>query len=382
MKLFNRNQIEALSKFSNEDFLTASFYLETDKGRLSKKEISLSFKNLLSHARTHLEEMDLSKEKKESLSQDLEKIARFGSKTLISFNSPGLAVFSCSAGGFWQVFHLPDAPRNRVIFDRNPYIRPLSAILDEYHSICAVVVDRREAKWYEILMGEISLLDSLSSDVPSKVREGGWEGYESKRIERHIAAHLQDHFKKVSNHTFALFKKNRFDWLFLGYKEEYWSDLEPLLHPYLTTRLKARLKSGPADSENMVLKESVTLEKKLKRQEEEDLVSKLVSELEKGGRAVSGAKEVLRRINRGEIQTLVVTRNFSKEGKLCSKCHFLYVDELRCPSCQVKTNTAVDIIDEAVESAMKKNSLVKHVTAPTPLDRFGKIGAFLRYKSY
>lgn len=381
MKLSNREQIEKLSKFKSDSFLTTSFYLETDKSSMTKKEIALSAKNLLSEGRSRLEQMEMSKGKKESIYQDLEKITLFCSKRLSSQNFSGLAIFSCSSQDFWELFNLPTSPRNSIIFDQNPYVRPLSAILDQHHRIFALTFDRREAKWYDIFMGEISLLENIVEDVPSKVREGGWEGYESKRIERHVATHLHDFFKKIAQKTFELFKKNHFDWFFLGCREKYCSDFEPLLHPYLKTRLKAWIKAMPGDSPAAVLKESVKLEKKLKKEEEDEIVRRLVSELEKGGLATSGLKRTLRSLNRGEVQTLITTRNFSKPGRICPKCNFLYVEELRCSSCKRKTEPLVDVIDEAVEAAMDKNCQVKHIFPPSKLDRFGKIGAFLRYKT-
>ncbi len=137
----------------------------------------------------------------------------------------------------------------------------------------------------------------------------------------------------------------------------------------------------PSDSPAAVLKESLGLEKKLKKEEEDEIVHRLVSELEKGGLATSGLKRTLGSLNRGEAQILITTRDFSKPGRICPKCSFLFVDELRCPSCKRKTNPLVDVIDEAVEAAMDKNCLVKHIIPPSKLDRFGKIGAFLRYKA-
>ena len=381
MKLSSREQIENLSKFKSESFLTTSFYLKTDKSNMTKKEIALSCKNLLSSGRSQLDRMEMSKDKKESISRDLEKISLFCSKRLSSHNFSGLAIFSCSGQDFWEFFNLPTSPRNRIILDQNPYVRPLSAILDQHHRIFAITFDRREAKWYDIFMGEISLLDNLIEDVPSKVREGGWEGYESKRIERHVATHLHDYFKKITKRTFELFKKNHFDWLFLGCREKYRSDFEPLLHPYLKSSLKGWLKAMPSDSPSAVLKESLGLEKKLKKGEEDEIVHALVSELEKGGLATSGLKRTLRGLNRGEVQTLITTSNFSKPGGICPKCHFLFVDELRCPSCKRKTDPRVDVIDEAVEAAMDKNCQVRHIIPPSKLDRYGKIGAFLRYKT-
>jgi len=381
MKLSSRDQIENLSKFKSESFLTTSFYLKTDKSNMTKKEIALSSKNLLSSGRSQLDQMEMNKEKKESISRDLEKIGLFCSRRLSSHNFSGLAIFSCSGQDFWEFFSLPTSPRNRIIFDQNSYVRPLSAILDQHHRIFAITFDRREAKWYDIFMGEISLLENLIEDVPSKVREGGWEGYESKRIERHVATHLHDYFKKIAKRTFELFKKNHFDWLFLGCREKYRSDFEPLLHPYLKSRLKEWIKAMPSDSPSAVLKESLGLEKKLKKGEEGEIVHALVSELEKGGLATSGLKRTLGSLNRGEVKTLIITRNFYKPGRICPKCHFLFVDELRCPSCKRKTDLLMDVIDEAVEEAMDKNCQVRHIIPPTKLDRYGKIGAFLRYKT-
>jgi peptide subunit release factor 1 (eRF1) len=379
MKFSSRKQIQALARFKGDNLLVTSFYLDTDKGRLSKKEIAVSFKNLLSAGRSRLESLDSDRARKDSLSRDLDLIGRFGGQDLALYNVPGLAIFSCSGADFWQVLSLPRAPRNHVFFDRYPYVRPLSSILDEYRHICALILERQQARWYDIFMGEIALLEKMASDVPSRVKEGGWQGYESKRIERHIDAHLHEHFKKASRKTFELFKEHQFDWLFIGCKEEYRSDVEPLLHPYLRERLKAWLKTNSNDSEDRILKQALEAEKKLKAAEEAALVQALVTEIEKGGRAISGIKAVLGKLNIAEVQTLVVTRNFSKEGRSCPKCRFLYLSEVRCPSCQVKTEKVQDIVHESVHAAMDKKSQVRYISPPSKLDRFGKIGAFLRY---
>lgn len=380
MKLLSRDQIESLSKFKSEKFLTTSLYLCTDKSKLTKKEIALSLKNTLSDGRARLETLAMNKEKKESCCQDMDKMNLFFAQSLSSYNLAGIAVFSSSGENFWRIFNLPHPPRNRIVFDLNPYVRPLMTILGRYRQICAFLVERREAKWYEIFMEEISLLEKMTSDVPSKVREGGFEGYESKRIERHVGAHLHDHLKRASQLTFDFFKKNHFDYLFLGCPDEYFRELEPLLHPYLKSRLKGRLKSKIGDSPDKILKECVALQKKLEKEEEEAIVQNLVSELERGGLAVSGLQDTLKSLNSSGVQTLVLTHNFSKEGKVCPSCKFLYVEELVCPSCKKKTETVVDVIDEAIEAAMKKNCQVRHITPPSKLDRYGKIGAFLRYK--
>ncbi len=380
MKLLSQEQIETLAKFDCKDLFTTSFFLDTSKNRLTKKEIQLSLKNLLFNSKKRLKEMSLSKAKKESLEQDLEKIEKYCQQNLSGSNFVGLAIFSGSECDLWKVFNLVKSPRNMIIFDHNPYIRPLSAILDDYHRTCILTFDRKEAKWYNIFMGEISELKSLQSDVPSRIKEGGWEGYSSKRIERHMTSRLRDFFKKTAKETFTLMKKHNFEWLFLGCKDEYYTELEPLLHPYLKEKIKARIKANPGDSENIILQETIKIKNELKKQEKEKIVQNFISEHEKDGLAVAGLENTLSKLNRGEVQILLVTRHFSKPGKFCPKCHFLFTNESVCLSCRVKTKSLIDVIDEAVEAALNSSSNVKHINPPSPLDKYGSIGAFLRYK--
>jgi peptide subunit release factor 1 (eRF1) len=268
-----------------------------------------------------------------------------------------------------------------IVFDHNPYVRPLSAIINEYHRICVLTLDRKEAKWYDIFMGETSLLESIEGDVPSKVREGGWEGYESKRIERHIASRLHNHLNTAAKLTFDLYNNKKFDWLFLGCSDEYYKDLVPLLHPYLKKRLKGRVKVKPGDSPNTILQQALPLKQKLKKQERNETLQNFIAELNRGGLAVSGLKNTLRRLNRGEVQTLLITRQFSHPGRYCEHCDFLFVDEAKCPSCKRKTTPLVDVIDEAVEAAIEKGSRVVHLLPPSDLENYGDIGALLRYKT-
>ncbi len=381
MKLSSRQQIETLAKVKSEKFLTTSFFFNSDKSGLNKKEISLKFKNLLNDAKTQIEKMNLSKSKKDSLSQDLTQIQKHVGKLLNTNHPSGLAAFSCKGENFWQVFDLPSPPQNRIIFDFNPYVRPLSALLGSHKKYCSLTFDRKEAKWYEIFMGEITPLAELKGDVPSKVKEGGWEGYDSKRIERHIDSLLHEYFKKIVKKTFALHKEAPFDGLLVGCPDDYVSVFKPLLHSYIKKIFKGYIKINPSHSPTKVLKESTLFIEKLAKQEEEKILHRFISELEKGGRAITGVKNTLKSLNRGEAQTLLVTRHFSKAGRVCPKCQFLFVDEVQCPSCQIKTNPLLDVIDEAIEKAMDKNCQVEHINPPLSLGRYGKIGALLRYKT-
>ena len=381
MKFQDRSQIETLAKFKSQGDLVTSFYMDTDKGRMSRKEIVVALKNLLNEAKTRACELDAAKDKVDAVLRDLDRVAEYGTQTVQGSNAAGLAVFSASQRDFWQPFELPHGPRNRVVFDTNFYVRPLASILDKYSRVCALLVDRREAVWYDVTMGEIKFLDKIQSDVPKRVKEGGFEGTAEKNIERHIDAHLQDHHKKAALRTFELSKKIPFDWLFIGTEENHRAEFEGHLHSYLCDKIKAHLHSRPADSPAKVLQEVLEVETGLKKVEEEEIVQKLITELERGGRATSGLRDTIRRLNQFEVQTLVVTHNFSRPGRVCPTHKFLYLDELKCPVDDKKTEIVQDLVDEAIETVLKRGGAVRQVEPPSKLDRYGGIGAFLKYKA-
>lgn len=380
MKLTSSSQVEMLAKIKTHPYQATSFYLNTDKSQQSLKAINAAYKALVNQARMALEKAALTKEEKKSLLDDLDKISQFCTLKLNTWKAPGLAIFCCSGQNFWQELELPHGPRNRIVQDFDFYTRPLTAILEKYKKTCILLINRKMAVWYEVYLGEIRLLERLESNVPKQVKKGGFEGNEAKKIERHIEAMLLEHFKKAANRTLEILKQNSFDWLLVGCDNQYYPQVEEHFHTYVRNKLAGRLKARPETEPSKILKECLEIEEKLKKKEEDELVKKFVSELESGGRAVSGLADTLRRLNSFEAQAILVTHNFSKPGRVCPSCHMLFLNEEECPKCKVKTEEAVDVVDEALELAMTRNIPVHQITPPSRLEHYGNIGAFLKFK--
>jgi len=374
-----RDRIIALSRFHSAPFLTTSFFLDSDKSKRNRKEILLAVKNLLAGSRADIAAMDAAKDKKASLEKDLEAIEAYCAGNMAS-EAPGLAIYSCAGAGFWETLDLPEAPQDQIVFDRNPYIRPINRILEARRRFLVLTLDSREARWYEVFMDRIGPLASLSSDIPKKVKSG-MDGQETKRMERHVDALVHGHLKRSAQMTFDILKKNGFAGLWFGCPDAIHKDFEALLHPSVREKIKGRLKAKTSDPLEKVLREATALESLLKSEEEDALLKKLIGEIEKGSRAKAGLRDCLAALNKGEVQTLVVTRNYSVAGKSCPRCGLLFLDELRCPACERKTESRPDIVDEAIEAAILRHCEIKYLTAPSRLDHYGKIGALLRYKA-
>jgi hypothetical protein len=83
-----------------------------------------------------------------------------------------LAIFA-SPDGFWQEYRLPVALPSQLVVNFDPYIRPLTVLLDEFDRYCVVVSDARKARIFSLYLGEFEEEEGFFEDnVPSKVSVG------------------------------------------------------------------------------------------------------------------------------------------------------------------------------------------------------------------
>jgi len=218
-------QIERLSRFKNEEHLISSLYLRLwPEARVHRARV----KDLIREKLAELGQGNRSKTEIHGVERDLEKIRGLFEGTR-EMPSPGVAVFSSQALDLWEVLWLAQPVADLLVLDRSPFIRPLTSILGRYRRICTLLVDRTRARIFESFMGEIEEYSEVLSEVPARVREGGWYGLTEKRIERHIDHHTSSHLKKTIASILNLFREKEFAWLLLGGQSEVLTEMERVL---------------------------------------------------------------------------------------------------------------------------------------------------------
>ena len=68
-------------------------------------------------------------------------------------------------------------------------------------------------------------------------------------------------------------------------------------------------------------------------------------------------------------------------GFVCYSCHYAILSEGECPHCHKPLEPSPDIVDEAIELALRKNCQIEHVRGPTALRDVGRMGAILRFQA-
>ena len=378
-----QQHIAELVAFKPDQGLVLSLYLDTDLRDRHPDIQRITAKNLIQSVQKSIKEhQELSLNERQLALENLERIQAYLQETLnVRHSHRGLALFA--GPDFWQVYHLPHSVKDGLLVDRTPYIRPLMAILNEYHRILIALVTRRQAVLYEYYMGELTELEQISDEVPGRVRMAGWYGLEERRIRRHIHDHEHQHYKRVAERLFGLFKANQYEKLILGGHESELPGFKEFLHPYVRECIIGHF---PAEPElkmtplKRIQDEARHIEKQYKQQEDRRLVAELLEKAGGPGTGVLGLQKTLQALMRGAVHTLIVEEDWKAMGALCTECGSLMVDESACAYCGGSTRDVEDVVEEAIAYAIDSGALIRHVNAKTPLSQEGHIGALLRFR--
>ncbi len=271
-------EVDRLLQFRNNDeYLITSCYLNLDRTKWLPQVLKIRVKDLLQSAQQELSAKTGGHAQRESLRADLARIEEFVLQEIGTNHHKGLAVFSCSAQKFWQTYALPRIGRNILIADLYPYIRPLVAILAEYHRYGVVLVDRVMGQVFEVYMGEIVERADVIADIPRRVKKGGLGGRDERNIERHHAQAVHQHFQAVADETFGLFQRDKFDYLVLGGHRELLREFQEHLHPYLKERWVGDFHAEPCKtSPAEVLARALEIEDETEWENEKRMAEELV----------------------------------------------------------------------------------------------------------
>jgi peptide chain release factor subunit 1 len=291
----------------------------------------------------------------------------------------GLALFSCSGAGLWEDVELSQPVRDVVRVATRPHLLPLEALLEMAETFCTVLVDRERARIFMSSLGEIEEVSRLLDDVPGRHDQGGWA---QARLQRHIEDHVQRHLKHVADILLRIQRRRPFDHLVLAGPEEAVAALEQDLHDYARRRILGRVSLPMRASADDVLDRIMHLEVELETRRESEAVRRLLSEAASGtGRAVTGMGGTLTALEANRAEVLVLAEQLRAGGVRCERCGHLASagPDRPCVSCGGPVVEVPDLVEEAVELALRQRSRVETVADGDPLAEVGGVGALLRF---
>jgi peptide chain release factor subunit 1 len=374
-----RERLRRLAEARVGDATVLSLYLNLDPREFATPPArSTEVRSLLDRAgRLVRESQDLTHDQRESLKQDLERVASEIGNGAGTKGAHGLAIFSCSAAGLFEVLKLSEPVDHQPVISDAPYVAPLSSI-GSPENWCVVLVNRRSARLFcgsREALEEVALVED---DVHRQHDQGGWS---QANYQRSVDKDVQDHLKHVAEVVFLQMKASLPTGVIVGGPQETLNDFESTLHPYLRDRLAGRI---DIDVENTAVEDvRRTAAERIAvvaREREDKALARLAELFGTNGRAASGLADVLGAVHEQRVEVLLVDRGYTAPGVCCPQCGFLGGEGFtECPADGTPVERRDDVVEAAIERAITQSADV-HVLRDRPeLASHGHIAAILRF---
>jgi hypothetical protein len=396
--MITRDQIHEIAQFEDQGACALSFYFQptTPRNKAHKEEAILTkdlvreaLRKLESRAKLHdrnNEGADKNKENKdkyEAARADIDRIVRL-SQDLRGNGTHAKAVFACAAQGFWREYDLPpQLGGTQLLLSQHFYLKPLAQLLGAFPSLGVVLVDRQRARLFDLRLGELTEREGFFHPLPRRGRGDGFAGYDGGHAERRVADEARQHFKLVAEVLKNALEKHAFEKWILGCQETHWTQFQPQLHPDVAQKLLGRFSTEIAHVSRDAIRshaERIFVDWQKKRCSE--VVRETIDQARGNGRGVTGLRRVLRSLELGEVQTLLIGDNYVAQAVECTGCGHLDAHLVSsCPVCGRDTREVVDVAEAILPWVIRHDVEMFYVKDDPELDAVGNIAALLRFRS-
>jgi peptide chain release factor subunit 1 len=379
--MITREEIRHLAEIDSPAGCAISFYFQPQipQDKSHREEVIL-MKDLVRDALRKAERHG----NHQVLREDLKKILGIAEQ-LHGNHSRGKAIFACSEAGIWRELDVPPRLGQSLLSVNSRFhLKPLVAASSGGPRTCVALVNREMARIFELYEAEIRQLPDLYfGELPHIGKSDGFGGYDGGHRERHLENEVMHHFKQFADSLQLLLSRDRFEALLIGCHDEAWPELEQHLHPYVRQRLLGRFLVDPvAASPEQVREQAGRILAESSLSQQQGLIREVIGEAHRNARGALGLRHVLTALERQEVQTLVVGRDFKGEAVECTNCRHLDTRMVRnCALCGQETRELSDVSDALVDLALRNGAEIMFVDGETDLQKSGGIGALLRYRA-
>jgi peptide chain release factor subunit 1 len=374
--VLTREAVEALAAFDGQGAPVLSVYLDLDPARQVRRSYRIAFEDLVKDAQPGRSEAE-----SQALRSEADRVHAW-----LDDQPPrgtGLAFFSCTPRGLWQVHPFAVRVRDHLAFEPAPDVALLLALLDEYERYAVALVDKGRARLFSVFLGEIEEHATFQEELlPPKTERGGLA---QSHYQRHHELHAHWHLKRVAERLAELHRRRPFERLILAGPEEATSMLRGLLPRALAHRLVAVIPAETTAGDAEILRITLDVERRIEREMEERLFGRLLDRAGPGGRATLGLVPTLDALWADIVQTLVVADGAHRPGRECPNCARLEPGEVAaCPACGTAMRPLHDLVHRAMSRTLHQAGAVEvvHGRVARDLQERGEgLGALLRYPS-
>jgi len=341
---------------------------------------------LKSHRKSLADALDAlltDREERYGVEHDLDELVSYVSEPANLPHAGGLALFASEPLDLFAAVPVPRVYRPRLVVDRSPAVRELVAAQADFGRVIAVVLDRSRARLFAVDASgayEVVGLPAVGGRGARFHGDGrgapgsGEHGYHRRREEE-----IARHFKSVIEHLVALDRAEPVQGFVLAGPPHRVSAFRDALPHRVAGRVLGRATLSPRQATPASTFAAVL---DVRAAHEASVAHDAVAEMLVGigeGWAVRGVQHALAALADGRLRALLVGATASAPGFRCAESGRLVLDPTSCRG-PLPPAPVADVIDEAVEEALRQKVTVTLVQAPGDSEAVGGLAGILRYR--
>jgi peptide subunit release factor 1 (eRF1) len=294
------------------------------------------------------------------------------------------AVFACVSKNIWREFDLPpQLAKTQLFVNRRFHLKELAVLLGGQPRLWVAFVDRHRARFFDLHLDEVKEQEALFRPLPRRGRGDGFGGYDAGHAERSVNDEALHHFKNVAELLKLALERVAFDRFVIGCQDVHWHDFEAQLHPYVKSRLLGRFAAEVGSATvKQVREQGDRMVRESLAQHRREQMKEVLDQARSNGRGVTGLRRVLRSLEMGEVQVLLMAENYSAHAVECASCGHLDAHMVQyCPVCGRRTQELEDVCDAIVPAAIRRDVELVYLKDEPEFDRIGSIAALLRFRA-
>lgn len=361
MVVIDEVQLRQLASLDLGRELVTTCYLDLDGRRLPRAvDVEAELQRVLRDGRARAKGDP-------SVLEDLRRIEGYIRAGVDRSATRGLVIVCSSTASLWEAIPVPVSLRSQLVVGHGPALGQLEALVQEADVIAAVLTDRQRARIVVFQLGQVVAEREVLTEVPRNADD------------HQEAALLVAHSKATAQALFELHRDEvEVDAVVVAGPDEVRSQLDRHLHPYLAERRVGRL-SVPVTATPEQLRELVLeLETRLEATREAALVKDLRAALARKD-AVAGLPATLHALSARRVGHLLVSGGYQATGWRSLDGSVLAAVGPRCDLCPEMMVRADDVVEEAIDLALRTGTRVTVLAECDDLDVLGHIGGLVRF---
>jgi peptide subunit release factor 1 (eRF1) len=375
--------LERLTRIDPGKHRVVTCYLKLEPRDRNRGKYLIKVKNRVKSVLGALPRLGLERAGAEEVARDLNRVQQFLRTPGNLPRTHGLAIFACEGIGLFETVPLPVVHRSRLAVNGSPLVGELASVEEEFGRLLTVVLDRTSARFFEVTAYQTTELLGLRADSTRGKRfhgdQDGSSGWGEHTYNNRIRQEKQRHFEAISRELFTIDRKRPAQGIVLAGPGPEAGAVEPFLHTYLAERLIGTARLNPKDATPAAVHATtLAVREAYERASERALVHEMLEGIGTGW-GINGVTPTLRALSRGQVRSLLVHADASQPGFRCGDSGRLAPTERECRG-EGAPIPVLDVIDDAIEEALRQSVDVNVVYEPEARDAIEGLGALLRFR--